>query len=225
MPPLKMAVAGAVLGFVGVVACSNAAGAEPCKDDGDCESGSCALNGLCAPGECECNGSDCGKVRSSCAEGSVCVKGSAVFELGYHRCFATCDATKACSASTRCSEGICRDAPKTFALAWVNIPRPRACTSRLPCEYRARPSEGVQVETYTWRVGAAPPVETKEPAHTVTYETGGTYEVVLRARAADGATAELRANEVLCDGSVGQACNPDGPACCDGTCGLTKICR
>jgi hypothetical protein len=111
-------------------------------------------------------------------------------------------------------------------ITWLNIPRAVACAPKVPCEYKLKAPEGVTIETYTWTFGMAPPVETKEPMTSFTYQLGGTYDVLVRARATTGAMAELRASEVLCSGGIGDACDPSGAPCCEGACaGASGLCK
>jgi hypothetical protein len=206
-------------------ACGKNPGGETCKANSDCESGTCSLINRCAPGECECSGTECGTVRSSCAEGQVCVAGKPPLEVGYNRCRTSCSATKPCGAGTTCELGLCLPAD-TFALSWENIPRSAPCSAKIPCEFRLKTPSGVTVTTYAWTFGGAGngPAETTDPVGSFTYDLPGTYDVRVTARTASGGTGTLTTTEVLCDGSIGDACDVNTSACCQGSCvrGLCK---
>jgi hypothetical protein len=128
-----------------------------------------------------------------------------------------------CPSDKHCDNGICREGPEPFVLSWLNIPRTIACAPKVPCEYKVKAPESVVVDTYTWFFGDAPPVDTKEPTNSNTYPTGGSYNVLVRARATTGAVAELRTTEVLCVGAVGADCDPGGAPCCEGSCSAQLV--
>ena len=221
-------IAGAVAGVVGLtllVACS----ADDLPDGAECEKGIECVSGRCGGGVCEgrdckCEGSDC-RSRSNCQEGWLCTRADAVTDTVLPICRQQCTGVGTCPADKRCENGICRAGVEPFALAWLNIPRAVACGAKVPCEYKVRASETVTIDTYTWSFGDAPPVETKEPTTSFTYETRGTFAVIVKARATTGATAELRATEVLCFGGAGAMCDPGGTPCCEGSCSVALLCR
>ena len=95
----------------------------------------------------------------------------------------------------------------------------------MPCSYEVRPSAGVNVDTFTWTFGDAPPVDTKDPQTEFTYMATGTYAVHVHARATTGATADLAASEVLCEGALTAPCDVAGTPCCAGTCGAKGMCQ
>ncbi len=209
--------------FALLVACSSKVqdGAS-CDKGSDCESGRCGA-GSCDGADCTCEGADC-RSRASCLEGWLCTRGGAVTDDAIPRCRKQCTVAGSCTSDKHCDNGVCKDGAEPFVLAWLNIPRTTACAARVPCEYKVRPSDGTSVDKYTWSFGDAPPVETKDPSTSFTYQVGGTYAVLVRARATTGAVAELHTSEVLCQGAVGDACDTTVTVCCQGSC-VADICK
>jgi len=220
--PRAIAVTVALL-LATVVACGASDAGETCEEDGDCASGKCALLGRCAPGECTCTGAECGTVQGGCDDGRVCVAGLPPLEVGYNRCRRRCDpaTANACGQGEKCQSGLCVAGAEPFLLAWRSFPRTTPCQSRALCTYRVEALGGVEVETYTWTFGNAPPTDTTTPDTGFTYVNPGTFPVTVKALAKSGAEASLQASEVVCIPS-GSGCAPTGPACCAGTCDLSK---
>jgi hypothetical protein len=214
-----------VLALLLVAACSGKAGSgESCVKDSDCDSDKCALNQLCAPGDCECTGADCGKVQSSCDEGSVCVAGQPPFEIGYNHCRHTCTVDTDCPSDQHCDTGLCAAGGPPFELTWVNIPRAKACEARVPCPYEVRPADGITVASYSWTFGTSAPVVTTDPTTSFTYPATGVFAVAVVATATNGGTGRLSTSETLCSGGIGSPCTADVP-CCSGTCNGAAICE
>lgn len=200
-----------------LVRCSSPVGdGEACDAAGDCTSGRCVA-GACAGSDCTCEGSDC-RSRASCREGWLCTRGAASSTDLIPQCRQQCTDVGSCPSDKHCDNGVCREGGEPFALSWLDIPRAVPCAARVPCAYRVRASAGVAVETYTWSFANAPPIETKEPEATFTYEQTGVYAVLVRAQGASGGSAELRTNERLCSGGVGAPCDTVATLCCQGTC-------
>lgn len=195
---------------------------DACEEAEECLSKRCVA-GACEGSDCKCEGAAC-RGRSTCREGWLCTRADANVEV-LPLCRQQCTGPGTCPADKRCENGICRTGAEPFALEWLNIPRVVPCGARVPCEYKVRPSTGVTVDTYTWTFGKAPPIDTKEPTTSFTYEARGTYSVLVTARSSNGATAELRTTEILCFGGVGSQCDPGGDPCCEGSCGASLLCR
>lgn len=205
-----------------LAACSSKVGdGTSCDKNTDCESGRCS-GGSCDGSDCTCEGSDC-RTRSSCLEGWLCTRGGVTEDI-IPRCRLQCTGTSSCPSDRHCDNGVCKTGPEPFALSWLNIPRTTACSARVPCEYKVKPSADTTVDTYTWSFGSAPAVDTKEPTTTFTYPTRGTYPVKVKARSTTGAIAELSTNEVLCQGAVGDVCDTSTTLCCQGTC-IADLCK
>lgn len=217
-------IAGFTLGLLfAFFACSSKAeDGGSCDKAADCSSGKCSA-GTCEGSDCTCEGSDC-RSRSSCQDGWLCTRGDAVSNDAIPRCRKQCAGAGTCPSDAHCDNGICKAGPEPFTLTWLNIPRAVACTSRVPCEYKVRPSSGVNVETYTWTFGSAPSVDTHDPTTSFTFAAGGTYDVLVHARSTTGQTADLHTTEALCDGALGSSCDVLGTLCCEGTC-TRGICK
>lgn len=207
-----------------IVACSSKVGdGATCDKNTDCSSGQCSA-GSCDGSDCTCEGADC-RSRSSCLDGWLCTRTNADIQAAIPRCRKQCSGDGgSCSSDKHCDNGVCKEGAEPFVLSWLNIPRTTACTPRVPCEYKVRASGSTVVDTYTWTFGAAPPVDTKEPTTSFTYPMGGTYPVLVRARATTGAIAELRTDDVLCQGNVGDTCDSTNAVCCQGSC-VANICK
>lgn len=214
---VKSVAAGAfALGLLVACSSSKAEDGGSCDKGTDCSSGRCST-GSCEGSDCTCEGADC-HARSSCQEGWLCTLSGVVGDEPVPRCRKQCTGPGTCSSDKHCDNGVCKLGPELFSLTWLNIPRTSPCSARVPCEYKVRPSEGVTVDTYTWKFGGAPPVDTHDPTTSFTYSTGGTYDVLVHAHSTTGAVADLRTSEVLCDGAVGAPCDVLGSLCCEGTC-------
>lgn len=196
-----------------------------CEKNAECHSGRC-VSGACQGSDCTCEGANCHS-RSSCQEGWLCTLGHAeAVDSIIARCRQQCiGASATCPSNEHCAEGVCSPGPEHFALAWLNIPRSKPCGSRVPCEYKVKPTDGTTVDKYTWTFGNAPSVQTTEPTTTNTYATSGTFDVKVQAHATTGAIADLTTSEVVCDGVLGGACDPNGAPCCEGTCGAQLTCK
>jgi hypothetical protein len=207
------------------LACSSPkADGASCDKGTDCESGRCTA-GTCDGSDCTCEGADC-RSRSSCSEGWLCTRVEATSEGAIPRCRKQCGGTfGGCPSDKHCDNGICRTGPEGFSLTWLNIPRAKRCATRIPCEYKVKPTDGTTVDTYTWTFGDAPSVQTTEPTTTNTYAKGGTFDVKVEAHATTGAVADLTTSEVVCDGVLGGACDPSGAPCCEGSCGPLLTCK
>jgi len=212
-------------GLALMVACSSSdlEDGQSCEESTECASGRC-VGSKCEGSDCTCEGSDC-HTRSNCLAGWLCTRGEAITDQVLPICRPECTGVGSCAADQHCSNGVCRAGGETFALAWSNIPRARACGAKVPCEYKLQASQHVTIDTYTWSFGDAPPVVTTEPMASFTYDKTGTYAVLVRAHATSGATAELRATDVLCAGGFGNPCDPGAAPCCEGDCGASLVCR
>lgn len=219
-------VAVSLVALTWLVTCSSSSAADgaSCGKGSDCSSGSCVA-GACLGKDCTCEGSDC-RSRGSCDEGWLCTRGSTGDSFPVPRCRQQCGgAFPACSAAEHCVDGVCRPGASPFSLAFTNIPRPRPCGSRVPCEYKVKPTEGTTVDQYTWAFGDAPPVTTTEPTTSFTYPRGGTFVVRVGAHATTGAEAHAETTESVCDGVMGSQCDPNGAPCCQGSCSAQLTCR
>ena len=167
-----------------------------------------------------------GRGRSTCDEGWICTRGDGTTDTAIPQCRQQCGGNVGgCPADRHCDNGICRTGASGFTLTWLDIPRSRPCGSRVPCEYKVKPTDGITVDKYTWTFGDAPPVETTDATTTNTYATGGTFGVKVEAHATTGAVADLQTSEVVCDGVLGGACDPSGAPCCEGSCGPQGTCK
>lgn len=212
-------IAALALSLVVVAACGKSADGEPCQTKDDCESGVCSIGGKCGTGECACTGAECNTIRSSCADGQVCFRGTKPEERDYTTCRNTCSASKACPSDQHCEVGICQPGPEAFGLTWVSFPRTRPCAARVPCKYEVKPSAGVTVSEYAWSFGA----KTTTPTTEFTWDKEGSYDVSVTATATTGATARVSATEILCI-AQGNACDPTGAPCCSGlACSLQNM--
>ena len=219
-------VAVSIVALTWLVTCSSSSAADgaSCSKGSECKSGSCG-DGLCLGSDCTCQGSDC-RGRSSCDDGWLCTLAVDPTTDGpTPRCRQQCTGTTGCPTSQHCDQAICRRGPTAFVLTWLDIPRTRACGSRVPCEYKVRPSEGVTVDTYTWTFGGAPAVVTTEPTTSTTWPKAGSFGVNVEAHATTGATASVATTEIICDGAIGSACDPNESACCEGSCNAQGVCR
>lgn len=219
-------VAVAIVALTWLVTCSSTQGADgaSCAKSAECKSLRCTA-GVCEGSDCTCQGTDC-RGRSTCDEGWLCTRVAATTDTALPQCRQQCGSTfGACPSGKHCDNGICRTGAEGFSLTWLNIPRSRACGSRVPCEYKVKPTDGITVDKYTWTFGDAPPVETPDGATTNTYATGGTFDVKVEAHATTGAVADLTTTEIVCDGVLGGACDPSGAPCCEGTCGPQSTCK
>lgn len=220
-------VAVSLVALTSLVTCSSSSSGTDgasCEKANECKSGRCT-GGTCEGSDCTCEGADC-RGRSSCDEGWLCTRVDATTAGAIPQCRQQCGGTAgACPSDKHCDNGICRAGAEAFSLSWLNIPRARACGSRVPCEYKVKPTDGTTVDTYTWTFGDAPPVQTSEPTTTNTFPTGGTFQVKVEARATTGAVAGLETSEIVCDGVVGGQCDPNGAPCCQGSCGPLLTCK
>jgi hypothetical protein len=217
-----------VVAFTALVTCSSTAAedGDSCSKGTDCKSAHCSSTGTCEGSDCTCQGADC-RGQSSCRDGWLCTRTNATTFDAIPQCRLKCGTgAGSCPSDKHCENGICLAGPEPFALSWANIPRNTPCAPKVPCLYQLTPSRTVTVDTYTWSFGAdAGTVDTKEPTYSFTYDTAGTYDVLVHARATTGATAEIGTTEVLCIGGVGASCDPGGAPCCQGSCGATLTCK
>lgn len=219
-------VAVSMVALTWLVTCSSTQGPDgaSCEKPAECKSVRCTA-GVCEGSDCACEGADC-RGRSTCEEGWLCTRIAATTDTALPQCRQRCgDTFGACPSSKHCDNGICRAGAQAFSLTFLNIPRSRACGSRVPCEYIVKPTDETTVDKYTWTFGDTPPVETTEATTTNTYATGGTFAVKVEAHATTGAVAALTTTEIVCDGVLGGACDPSGAPCCEGTCGPQSTCK
>jgi hypothetical protein len=219
-------VAVSIVALTWLVTCSSSPAADggSCGKGTDCVSGRCSV-GVCDGSDCTCDGVDC-RGRAACDAGWLCTRVDATTDGAIPRCRKQCgDTFGGCPSDKHCDNGICRSGPQAFSLTWLDIPRAKACSSRIPCEYKVKPTDGTTVDKYTWTFGAAPPVETTEPTTTNTYPTGGMFDVKVEAHATTGAVADLMTTENVCDGVSGSACDPNGAPCCEGSCNAQLTCK
>ena len=122
-------------------------------------SGRCTA-GVCDGSDCACEGADC-RGRSTCDQGWLCTRVDATTAGAIPQCRQQCGGTFAgCASDKHCDNGIYRAGAQAFALSWLDIPRPRPCGSRVPCEYKVKPSDGIDRGHTTWTFGDAPSVQT-----------------------------------------------------------------
>lgn len=215
----------ATLAITVLVRCSSPAeDGGSCSTNGDCTSSRCA-SGACEGSDCQCQGADC-RGQSSCLAGWLCTRGDALTggEV-IPQCRQQCGGPGSCPSGKACVNGVCRTGAEPFSIAWTVFPRTVACASKLPCKYAVKVADGTAIETFSWKFGDAPPVDTKDPMTEFTYAKTGTYLVSVRAKATTGATADLTANEILCDGVRGSGCDPNGAPCCEGGCNAQSLCQ
>ncbi len=215
----------AAIGIVALtllVTCSDpASDGESCEDNSDCKSGRCG-GGVCAGSDCKCEGTDC-RARSTCSEGWLCTRSNGAQVEPIPLCRQQCTGAGTCPAGKHCENAVCSAGAEPFTLTWLNIPRTRPCSTKVPCDYRLRPPE-VAVSKYTWTFGTGR-LETTEPTASFTYEKDGAYDVVVRAEGRNGAVADLKHTEILCSGVLGATCNSTGASCCAGTCNVMGVCK
>jgi hypothetical protein len=223
--PRSGVIAVSVVALTWLVTCSSPkADGASCDKNADCSSGRCTA-GACEGADCTCEGADC-RGRSSCDEGWLCTRVEATTAGAIPQCRQQCGGSfPGCPSDKHCDNGICRAGAQAFSLTFLNIPRPRPCGSRVPCEYKVKPTDGTTVDKYTWTFGEAPPVETTDATISNTYPTGGTFDVKVEAHATTGAVADLAGTEVVCDGVLGGVCDPNGAPCCEGSCGPLLTCK
>ncbi len=224
--PQSQVLAVVIVALTWLVTCSatKAGDGASCDKPADCKSLRCTA-GVCEGSDCACQGADC-RGRSTCDEGWLCTQVSATTDTALPQCRQQCgDTFGGCPSDKHCDNGICRTGAEAFSLSWLNIPRSRACGSRVPCEYKVKPTDGITVDKYTWTFGDAPPVDTTDATTSFTYPTGGTFDVKVEAHATTGAVADLTTSEIVCDGVLGGECDPSGAPCCEGTCGPLLTCK
>ncbi|MEA2747612.1 MAG: hypothetical protein QOI41_1755 [Myxococcales bacterium] len=210
-----------------LVTCSskNAQDGDSCSANGDCASSRCGSIGTCEGSDCTCQGADC-RGQSSCKGGWLCTRTGATTFDAIPQCRQQCgDTIGACPSNKHCDNGICLDGPEAFSLSWANLPRKTPCAPMVPCEYKLNPP-AIPVDTYTWDFGAdGGTMNTTAPSNTFTFPQAGTYDVSVGAHATTGATTSLMTTEVLCDGQIGDGCDPLGAPCCTGGCSAQLICK
>jgi hypothetical protein len=213
-------------GVAGLILACNAAPAADgasCTKDLDCGSGRCSAD-RCDGTDCTCDSPDCHS-RSSCLAGWLCTRGDAISLEAAPRCRLECTTSAGCPSNKHCDNGVCKTGPAPFVLSWGSFPRTPACAAKVPCAYKVSVSAGTTVTTFTWTFGAAPPVVTKDPSTTFTYDVPGTYTVHVQAQASTGAVATLDETEILCVGGPGTVCDPQGAPCCGGMCSGFGLCE
>ena len=224
----RAAIAGvAMVALTTLVTCSSkpTQDGDSCSSNNDCASSRCGAAGTCEGSDCTCQGADC-RDQSSCRSGWLCTRTNATTFDAIPQCRQECGGTfGACNSNKHCDNAICLDGAEAFSLSWANIPRTTPCAAKVPCEYKLE-SPSTPVDTYTWDFGTgAPPMSTTAPTNTFTFDTAGTYEVSVGAHATTGATTSLMTAEVLCNGSLGDGCDPSGAPCCTGGCSAQLTCK
>ena len=212
--------------FAVLFACSTSnADGESCSVNDDCESGVCSLSGKCGRGDCQCEGDECGRVRSTCPENAVCWQSTDPLQRDYRTCRVVCDAERKCPTDQHCETGTCAPGPEPLALTWDSAPQ--SCPLRSPCAFRVNAPEGATIDTCDWSVreqGQTPlPQETKLPELVHTFSKVGIYEVIVDVRATNGATGRLVASTSVCVNAGGSCAS--GAPCCSGTCVADGTCQ
>lgn len=226
----RAAVAGvSVVALTWLVTCSssNVEDGGSCSANKDCKSGRCGAAGACEGSDCTCADSACHS-QASCRSGWLCTRTNATTFDAIPQCRQACGATLGgCPSDKHCEGSICLDGPEAFSLGWANIPRKTPCEAKKPCEYTLQPPS-IPVDSYTWDFGAdagTGAMTTTTPDNTFTYDVPGTYDVTVSAHATTGAVTSLTTTEVLCNGSLGDGCDPSGAPCCIGACSAQLVCK
>ena len=224
----KAAVAGvSIVALTWLVTCSSSSAqdGDSCSSNKDCKSGRCGTAGTCEGSDCTCADADCHS-QASCRNGWLCTRTNATTFDAIPQCRQQCGGTfGACPTNKHCDNAICLDGPEAFSLSWANIPRKTPCAAKVPCEYKLNPPS-IPVDSYTWDFGAdAGAMTTTAPSNTFTFDQPGSYDVTVGAHATTGATTSLTTTEVLCDGSLGDGCDPEGAPCCQGSCSVQLVCK
>lgn len=197
---------------------------EACLESPECASHRCT-GGYCEGSDCACEGADC-RGRSSCLAGWLCTRADSQASTNpLPVCRRECSGVGTCGEGEHCGKGVCQPGGEPFGLAWDSFPRKVACSAKVPCKYAVHVTGGATVKAFTWNFGDAPPVDTEAPMTEFTYDKTGTYTVRVKARSTSGATADLSASEVLCEGGRDAPCDASGAPCCEGVCTARGLCE